>query len=269
MAWLPWFAVTIPSVFAAYATACVVLAHLFTHANRSLTWPLRASPADAGCAFEDVSFRTSDGLRISGWWLPAGADTAVVMIPAGGLNRLNDNTRFKEVTKDNLEIASALTAAGHSVLMYDPRGTGGSEGARIGYGVPEAHDLAGALDWLAVRGFPAQEVAVLAWSMGCATAMFTLDRRRYAGLIADSALGGSEVDDVVAYASRALKLPASVARGVTLVFMRGVFVAAHALWGMHLGERPIDKLRANPIPTLVIHGRMDRQIPVRVAHSRE
>ncbi len=262
-----WLVGLVLGVVAVYAAVCVVLARAFTGSPpRSFTWPLRASPGDTGLAYEDVSFDASDRLRISGWWLPAGS-TAVVMIPGGGLNRLNDNTRFAEMPTRNLKIAAALTSCGHSVLMYDPRATGGSDGSGSAFGSLETRDLVGAIDWLGERGFGPNDVAVIGWSMGGATAMFTLESRTFAGLIADSALGGFVVDDVVAYVARSLKVPRWLARAMTMAFMSGVFAAARSLWGMRLREQPADKLRANPIPTLVIHGRADRQVPVRVGEQ--
>ena len=33
-------------------------------------WPITGTPADVGLAYEDVTLTTSDGLDISGWYLP-------------------------------------------------------------------------------------------------------------------------------------------------------------------------------------------------------
>jgi len=39
------------------------------------------------------------------------------------------------------------------------------------------------------------------------------------------------------------------------------------MWGMRLATQPVDVLRSHPVKTLVIHGRADAQIPIRVAES--
>lgn len=267
MNWLFWLAGSLGILVLLYVVACVVLARMFTGGAHATTWPLRATPADLGLAYEDIAFRAVDGLRIAGWWLPSGGETAVVMIPGGGGNRLSDSTLVSQVAMGYLVLARAFTSRGHSVLMYDPRGTGGSEGNRIGFGSLEARDLVGALDWLAERRVTPDRVAVFAHSMGCATAMFALDKRTYAGLVADSPLGGFSTDDVVRFASSLLRLPTTATRPLTLLFMNGVFVAARLLWGMRLSDQPMETLRAHPAPTLVFHGRADRRIPVRVGEQ--
>ena len=250
-----------------YGAVCIVLARLMTGPDWQGRGPLRATPAIVGLQYEDVSFSATDGLRIFGWWLPATATTAILMIPGGGQNRLNDNTEHEEVTMDNLELARAFVARGHGVLMYDPRATGASDGRRVSYGSLESRDVIGALDWLAARDIEADQVVVMGWSMGCASAMFALEKRTYAGLIADSPLGGFSVDDIVKYAARLLKVPTAVARPVTTLFMNGVFFAARLMWGMRLFRQPVGVLREHPIPTLVIHGRADETIPLRVAEQ--
>lgn len=267
MDWLTWLIVGVTAVGLVYAAICVFLARVFTRVPpRHWTWPLRANPDDRGLPYEDVTFSASDGLHISGWWLPAGS-TAVVMIHGVYLNRLNDNSNFPDVPDLNLAIAASLTSRGHSVLMYDSRGRGGSDDSRTGWGSLESRDLVGALDWLAERGFAPNDVAVMAFSMGAASAMFALKNRSYAGLIADGGLGGFSIDDVTEVASAVLRLPRGPARVVTIVFMNGVFAAARLLWGMRLNEQPSSHLRANPIPTLVIHGDADREVPVRVGRQ--
>lgn len=35
--------------------------------------PLTRTPAEYGLAYEDVTFRSKDGLSLQGWWLPAAA----------------------------------------------------------------------------------------------------------------------------------------------------------------------------------------------------
>src|SRR6267142_555663 len=62
-----------------FATGLLLILKVFDYAMRAgLEWLIRRKVAIAdnptsqlGYPFEDVSFRTSDGLRISGWWIPA------------------------------------------------------------------------------------------------------------------------------------------------------------------------------------------------------
>lgn len=52
------------------------VSYVFTHAARA-----KVPPARLGAAFEDVSFRTSDGLKLKGWYVPSKNGAAVVVYP--------------------------------------------------------------------------------------------------------------------------------------------------------------------------------------------
>lgn len=45
------------------------------------------TPADRGMAYRDVEFRTSDGVRLSGWYVPSRAGAAVVLLHGAGSTR--------------------------------------------------------------------------------------------------------------------------------------------------------------------------------------
>ena len=49
-----------------------------------------ATPADRGLAFSSVTFRTSDGVRLSAWYLPSTNSAAIVTLPGSGSNRTVD-----------------------------------------------------------------------------------------------------------------------------------------------------------------------------------
>ena len=119
-----------------YVGLSALLAHLFTNqqANPGIR-TLDASPDDVGLPFEDVTFPAEDGLTISGWLIPrTGSRTSVVMIPAGGYNRLNRMIDPHQSGEAQLQLMRALWERGHAVLLYDPRGTGHSQGDRLSYG---------------------------------------------------------------------------------------------------------------------------------------
>jgi fermentation-respiration switch protein FrsA (DUF1100 family) len=151
--------------------------------------------------------------------------------------------------------------------MYDPRGTGRSDGDRFSFGWLEARDVLGSYDLLARRGFEAGSIGVLAWSAGAAAAMFALPDAQPGCLILDSALGDFGADDVVGYAAGLLHLPSNVLALPTRIFMFGIVSAARLVWGIRLDRRAVDSLRAYPAPTLVIHGVDDEQVPLRVGQT--
>ena len=129
-------------------------------AVRSLINPLRLPVlANPSQAHRDVTFRTGDGLTLSGWLFePTAASKGLVVFLHGkDANRghfANDARRF--------------TTRGYTVLAYDQRGHGRSEGELCTFGVKEVPDLQRAIDAFAPAGAP---VFVLGESMGAAVAL--------------------------------------------------------------------------------------------------
>lgn len=238
------------------AAASVALAHVMTNqqGNPGIR-DIERDPGEMGLAFEDATFEARDGLRLSAWLLPAEAvTTAIVLVPGGGTNRLMGSGDL------TLRVARMLTVGGHSVLMYDPRGTGRSGGSRMSYGALEWQDLAGAVDFLATRGYKSANVGVLGWSMGAATAMRATEHVRFGALALDSPLGQLTVEQIQAFISQAMALPRAAIWPLAAFIRTGGFSAAKLMWGMDLAHDPARSLRAHPLPTLVIHGLGDRLV---------
>ncbi len=98
-------------------------------------------PDDLGFAYQDISFASTDGLTLSGWYVPSQNGAHIVLTHGFGENRLG-----------MVPIARILVAAGYGVLLYDSRAHGRSEGNLSSWGWLETADLTGALDYLAERG---------------------------------------------------------------------------------------------------------------------
>jgi hypothetical protein len=88
----------------------ILFAYVYTHAGRSFT-----PQAHLGVSYEDVTFETTDGLKLAGWYVPSKNRAAVIVLPAGGRSGPQGHARM-------------LVRHGYGVLMFDPRGTGESEG---------------------------------------------------------------------------------------------------------------------------------------------
>ena len=109
----------------------VLYAYAVTHIQRAEV------PADAlGVAHEDVSFTTSDGLRLHGWYIPSRNGAAVVDFPG----RLGTQAH-----------ARMLARHGYGVLLFDRRGEGRSEGNGNLLGWGGDKDIIAAVDWLKRR----------------------------------------------------------------------------------------------------------------------
>lgn len=76
-------------------------------------------PSELGLEYEDVTFPTSDGLTLSGWFLPARSAARGLVVHFHG-NAANITGHVSQV--------HWLPEAGYHVLMFDYRGYGRSEG---------------------------------------------------------------------------------------------------------------------------------------------
>ena len=140
---LLWF-VLLPLTVAVYAT------------NRP-PGPLgSATPATYGLTYQDVAFRTADGVRLSAWYIPPRNGAAVVVLPGSG------STRTAVLGQ-----AAVLARHGYGTLLVDTRGHGRSGGHAMDFGWWGDRDIAAAVSFLARQpGVRAGKIAVLGESMG-------------------------------------------------------------------------------------------------------
>src|SRR3954452_2597556 len=101
----------------------------------------------------NVTFESSDGLRLSGWYVPSRNGAAVILVHGGGGSR--DGAKRH---------AALLARAGYGVLLYDARGRGRSEGSADAYGWTWTHDVDGAITFLHDRGI--RRIGALGLSTG-------------------------------------------------------------------------------------------------------
>jgi pimeloyl-ACP methyl ester carboxylesterase len=115
-----------------------------------------ATPADRGLGYSDVSFGTSDGVRLAAWYLPSRNGAAIVTLPGSGSNRTA-----------TLGQATVLARHGYGVLMVDPRGQGRSGGRAMDAGWYGDRDVTAAVTFLQHRpDVDPNRIGVLGLSMG-------------------------------------------------------------------------------------------------------
>ena len=105
--------------------------YLYTHLGR-----VDVAPANLGARYERVSFETSDGLELAGWYVPSKNGAAVIAFP--GRNGPQAHTRM-------------LVRHGYGVLLFDRRGQGESEGDPNGFGWEGEKDVKAAIAFLQRR----------------------------------------------------------------------------------------------------------------------
>lgn len=136
---------------------------------------LVADPGDLGLAFEDQWIITEDGVKLHAWWLPAkDADTVLVFFHgnAGNISHRLDNLRH-------------LNAWGISVLIFDYRGYGKSQGSISEKGL--YLDSRAALEAGLARAQAAgSRLALFGRSLGGVAAVSVADRAEVDGVILES-----------------------------------------------------------------------------------
>ncbi|HEX6383127.1 MAG TPA: alpha/beta fold hydrolase [Anaerolineae bacterium] len=166
----------------------VAIAAVF--ARRMISPPrqrLWATPADLGLAYEDVHFPAQDGLRLSGWFLPASADSrrkggTIVLVHGWPWNRLGEaaddllSNLTGSTPVDLLRLAHALHHDGYHVLMLDLRNHGESASSPpTTFGRDEAKDLLGALAYLNGRDdVDGARIGAVGFSAGANTILYSL-----------------------------------------------------------------------------------------------
>jgi uncharacterized protein len=144
--------------------------------------------------YQTVSFTASDGVDLEGWYRPSENGASVLMISGGGGNR-----------RSTLRHAEMLVRHGYGVLVYDPRGSGNSEGTVNSYGWGWEKDAAAALDFLAERDdVRPGRVGALGLSTGADIAIDIAARRTDVKAVVADGAAAIGYEDIEAYTSRTL-----------------------------------------------------------------
>jgi pimeloyl-ACP methyl ester carboxylesterase len=98
------------------------------------------TPADLGLEYRDVTFAATDGVRLSGWWIPGRNGGAVVLLHGAGSTR-----------SAVLDHPAVLARHGFGVLLYDARGHGRSAGRAMDFGWYGDEDVGGAVTFVATQ----------------------------------------------------------------------------------------------------------------------
>jgi pimeloyl-ACP methyl ester carboxylesterase len=129
--------------------------------------PMTFFPERYGVKYEKVSFRSSDGLTLSGWFVPSasGGDKTLLVCHGWGDNKgeILEQTLFLNRSED------------FNMFYFDFRAHGESEGKQVTMGKMELLDFAAAMDYLRKeRPRSAANLGVFGLSMGAAVAAMAL-----------------------------------------------------------------------------------------------
>ena len=135
----------------------------------------RYGPKDYDLPLENVQFQSRDGVQLVGWFIRGESSATVVL--AQGRGSYKDHF---------LPHADYLHRAGFSVLLFDFRYRGDSEGDAQTLGAKESWDLQSAVDYVMTRSdVDPERIGVQGESMGAATAILAAaDRPDIKGIVA-------------------------------------------------------------------------------------
>lgn len=135
------------------------------------------TPRDVGLEYEDVTFETADGLKLSGWYLPAKGDARGTVIHFHG-NAAN--------ISNHVFASYWLVYKGFNLFVFDYRGYGKSEGRVTRAGT--IRDGHAALDYILSRADTDPErVFAFGQSLGGAVAtVVAAERNEFRAVVLDS-----------------------------------------------------------------------------------
>jgi fermentation-respiration switch protein FrsA (DUF1100 family) len=139
------------------------------------------TPDEFALAYEDVTFETSDGLKLSGWFLPAQGPPKGTVIHFHG-NAENITTHFL--------LSAWLVWEGYNVFIFDYRGYGKSEGKVTRAGT--IRDGHAALDYVLSRpDVDPTRIFAFGQSLGGAVAaVVAAERTEFRAVVLDSTFSG-------------------------------------------------------------------------------
>ena len=234
------------TLFAPYLYATFNV-HRFKYANA--TNPQQ----ECNLAYEDVNFRTRDGLALRGWFIPhPRARKAVLLVHGVGANR-----------GDMLGIVPFLHRAGFDILAFDLRGHGDSDGHTTSFGVHEGKDVSAAIEYLQSRR-DVKPITAFAFSMGGSALLHAIGENGATGVeavILDSTFSEFEPLAQVQMAF----LPKSIAQ--PLLKMLSFYSRLEIGRWLHdiTPQRHVSKIA--PRGLLIMHGDSDGLIPVNHAQQ--
>jgi fermentation-respiration switch protein FrsA (DUF1100 family) len=248
-------------------------------ADRLLAAP-RVGPEEAGLGErldalggEVIRFRSRDGLRLGGRWLPAEpADGEWIPDPHEAILLLHGYSG--SIAPDLVEYGPFLRRTAN-VFGIDFRGHGESDPGPSTFGMLEVEDVAGALAWLGERG--SRRIALVGTSMGGMAAIASV------AVLGDGTLAAADAVDArtraaiepprpliiaVVADSTAPEAEIPVANRLRIPFRRFVasrlFDAAARTLGADPRETEPGRVvgLVEPVPLLLIHGDADTTVPL-------
>lgn len=160
------------------------LSGLIIHLDRQ---PVPKNPKHYGLDFENIEYKTADGVNIKGWLIPGSLPKLVIITHVGGLTKYGSTVQYKRWTRlydkevEFLKTAQHLHKAGYWVLMFDFRnhGESGSDPNKgiAGVGLEEYKDVVATMNYLRGRDeLKDMDVSFVSFCMGANSTIIAMSK---------------------------------------------------------------------------------------------
>jgi len=202
-------------------------------------------PSDLGLKHEEITFKSKDGIRLSGWFIPNNKTKSTIIVMHG-----------YPADKANLLGIAEFLARDFNVFLFDFRSFGKSEGSYTTVGYLEKNDLLGAINYLE-KEKNMTKIGLYGFSLGGAVALMA-SHKNVKAIATDSAY--ARLGNMVKHMYSPffiLKYPlAYLTKIYGLIFL-----------SINVDEvNPVDNIKNIKAPILIIHAEKDSQIPVNEAY---
>ena len=209
--------------------------------------PLDIWPDQYKLPFENVYFKTEDGVQIKGWFIPnPSSDKTIILMHGWGMNRgdVFKNTYF-------------LHDLGYNLMYFDFRALGESGGTVSSIGYLEVKDLQAAIQFLKdTRPFACEKIGLYGLSMGGMVAICEAAQNPEIKCVVAEAAYYSFRRVVSRWAWVHNKVPYFPLMPIVLHYMRRNLAANPERYSPKYN---IPKIA--PRPVFIIHGRYDNLVP--------
>ncbi|MBI4655285.1 MAG: alpha/beta fold hydrolase [Elusimicrobia bacterium] len=256
----------------AYLIVSLIFFYLYVKPSRYVS---PYNPDAFGLEYEEISFKTSDNIEISAWFLPAKKPPSNPPL-TGGKSPLHppftkgERGGFKKAViichgypmdKGNLLETASFLAKEYNVLLFDFRAMGKSKGAISTGGWKETRDFLAAVDFLKKRGF--KDIGAFGFSLGGAVVLMANSPDIKAIVVDSSYENLNSVLDSIFSGFGIFGKP--------IVWLMKFW--GRLFFNLNTGRvSPADSIADIKKPVLLIHCEKDSQIPVSAAkalHSKK
>ena len=215
----------------------------------------KITPDQLGLEYENISFDTSDGLTLQGWFIPYQPDQQA----AATSKATQQNKQVKTIIllhgypadKGDILPSHKFLAQHYNLLLFDFRYLGASQGKYSTAGALEVKDLLGAIDYLKARDI--NIVGIYGFSVGGAVALMAAPKLPEIKVIVSNS-SYADLSDLVPVIFRPKLIQAP------LTWLTNIW--AKLLIGVDIKDvSPATAARNLKIPVLIIHAKQDQVIP--------